>query len=393
MPVSPEAQPVFQAQSVFQEERPVFQAQSVFQEARPVSPDDSDAVYTYSAPDTVYSALSDQKPSLDGTENYMSTGDIGRSGKRQAMYEYRHPRKSSAFSTEIEKEHGSLMERPNYEYISPPNAATKPGFAREDRKESGGRPPIVTDAAMSKSTSPIYPEEPIGELIGQSAGAEDRAGRKAKYAVPNPGLHSGKDPKPTHGKPPVAAVGRVGAAFTGLFKNTKRSRRKEVAEEARRKEVEEYGFNPVDGPSEGAMLLGMCDDAPSSVISAETTEPIQSQGLEANDVPGNPETIQSPRYANAMGPVTTKPSMAERSKYQFESDSSDDDDMNEIDYNLDALTGATKRLNALSMVTGGEVSMQNEHLERIAGKVSLNPASKASASVLLLTPTPERSDR
>jgi hypothetical protein len=65
----------------------------------------------------------------------------------------------------------------------------------------------------------------------------------------------------------------------------------------------------------------------------------------------------------------TKASLAERSKYQFEADSEDDEMENEIDSNLDALGHAAGRLNALAKATGREVDDQNKHIERIIGKV------------------------
>lgn len=65
----------------------------------------------------------------------------------------------------------------------------------------------------------------------------------------------------------------------------------------------------------------------------------------------------------------TKASLAERSKYQFEADSEDDEMENEIDSNLDALGHAAGRLNLLAKATGREVDDQNRHIERIIGKV------------------------
>ena len=65
-----------------------------------------------------------------------------------------------------------------------------------------------------------------------------------------------------------------------------------------------------------------------------------------------------------------KSTLAERAKYQFEADSEDDEMENEIDSNLDALSGAASRLNGLARATGKEVDEQNRHLERITGKAS-----------------------
>ena len=64
-----------------------------------------------------------------------------------------------------------------------------------------------------------------------------------------------------------------------------------------------------------------------------------------------------------------KTSLAERAKYQFEADSEDDQMENEIESNLDELSMAAGRLNLLARATGQEVEQQNEHLQRIAGKV------------------------
>lgn len=64
-----------------------------------------------------------------------------------------------------------------------------------------------------------------------------------------------------------------------------------------------------------------------------------------------------------------KASLAERSKYQFEADSEDEDMENEIDNNLDLLHGATGKLKGLATALGREVDEQNRHIDRITGKV------------------------
>jgi len=69
-------------------------------------------------------------------------------------------------------------------------------------------------------------------------------------------------------------------------------------------------------------------------------------------------------------PQQTKASLAERSKYQFEADSEDDEMENEIDSNLDALGHAAGRLNALARATGKEVEAQNKQIDKIIEKVS-----------------------
>ena len=64
-----------------------------------------------------------------------------------------------------------------------------------------------------------------------------------------------------------------------------------------------------------------------------------------------------------------KASLAERSKYQFEADSEDEEMENEIDNNLDLLGGATGKLKGLAYAMGKEVDEQNKHIDRITGKV------------------------
>ncbi|KPI44826.1 Protein transport protein SEC9 [Cyphellophora attinorum] len=64
-----------------------------------------------------------------------------------------------------------------------------------------------------------------------------------------------------------------------------------------------------------------------------------------------------------------KTNLAERSKYQFEADSDDDRMEDEIDRNLDDLTGAAKRLNLLAKATGQEIESQNKLIEGISDKV------------------------
>ena len=70
-------------------------------------------------------------------------------------------------------------------------------------------------------------------------------------------------------------------------------------------------------------------------------------------------------------PTQSRARLAERSKYQFEADSEDDEMENEIDSNLDALGHAAGRLNALARATGKEVDEQNKHIDTIIQKVGL----------------------
>lgn len=64
-----------------------------------------------------------------------------------------------------------------------------------------------------------------------------------------------------------------------------------------------------------------------------------------------------------------KKDMSERAKYQFEADSEDEAMEDEIDNNLNLLSGAAARLNGLARATGKELEEQNRHLDRIMGKV------------------------
>ncbi|KAI9698143.1 MAG: Protein transport protein S9 plasma membrane t-SNARE [Candelina mexicana] len=82
----------------------------------------------------------------------------------------------------------------------------------------------------------------------------------------------------------------------------------------------------------------------------------------------NTAATGDPGYGKPPAGGKGKASLAERAKYQFEADSEDDEMENEIDGNLEALSGAAGRLNALARATGREVDEQNTHIERIATK-------------------------
>lgn len=69
---------------------------------------------------------------------------------------------------------------------------------------------------------------------------------------------------------------------------------------------------------------------------------------------------------------TSKMSLAERSKYQFEGDDSDDEKEKEIENNLDALGAVTGRLRGLAMATSQEVDRQNVQIDKIMKKVCLS---------------------
>lgn len=69
----------------------------------------------------------------------------------------------------------------------------------------------------------------------------------------------------------------------------------------------------------------------------------------------------------------SKMSLAERSKYQFEGDDSDDEKEKEIENNLDALGAVTGRLRGLAMATSEEVDRQNVQIDKIMKKVHFSP--------------------
>jgi hypothetical protein len=65
--------------------------------------------------------------------------------------------------------------------------------------------------------------------------------------------------------------------------------------------------------------------------------------------------------------------MAEKSKYQFEANESDEEKEKEIHNNLDQLSGVTARLKGLAMATGEEVDRQNKQINKIMQKVRFIP--------------------
>ncbi|KAF2221284.1 hypothetical protein BDZ85DRAFT_239512 [Elsinoe ampelina] len=77
------------------------------------------------------------------------------------------------------------------------------------------------------------------------------------------------------------------------------------------------------------------------------------------------------QFAERQGPQDKK-SLAQRSKYQFEADSEDDEMENEIDVdNLEAIHRGAKTLNQLGRAMGSELDSQNKHINRIIGKTDL----------------------
>jgi protein transport protein SEC9 len=111
------------------------------------------------------------------------------------------------------------------------------------------------------------------------------------------------------------------------------------------------------------------------VLEKHRTEKEEREATRAAAYGSQARQQQSFKEVNQAGsvPKQNKASLAERAKYQFEADSEDEDMENEIDYNLDQLSGAAGRLNALARATGEEVDVQNKHIEVITGKVSFLP--------------------
>ena len=64
----------------------------------------------------------------------------------------------------------------------------------------------------------------------------------------------------------------------------------------------------------------------------------------------------------------TQPSGSERSKYQFEATASDDEIEDEIDSNLDEISGAVGNLKRFAIASGEEVETQNRRLDDIHDK-------------------------
>ncbi|KAA8900858.1 V-SNARE [Sphaerosporella brunnea] len=80
------------------------------------------------------------------------------------------------------------------------------------------------------------------------------------------------------------------------------------------------------------------------------------------------EAVGRALQGRGSAPGGAKMSLAERSKYQFEADESDEEKEREIDQNLDQLAAITGRLKGLAMATGEEVDRQNTQIDRIMRK-------------------------
>lgn len=108
------------------------------------------------------------------------------------------------------------------------------------------------------------------------------------------------------------------------------------------------------------------------IINRHQEERFQREETRRNAFRAGQRLDQNFKEVNSKGGPNSnsaKSKLAERSKYQFEQDSEDDEMENEIESNLDALGGAAGRLNALARATGQEIESQNKELDVVMGKV------------------------
>jgi len=113
----------------------------------------------------------------------------------------------------------------------------------------------------------------------------------------------------------------------------------------------------------------------------EERERTRQFGYEGKDAVGKAlnDTAQRPGFGR------TKMSMAEKNKYQFEADESDEEKEKEIYNNLDQLSGVTARLKGLAMATGQEVDRQNKQINKIMQKVGFIMSCQEVAQLVVLS--------
>lgn len=87
---------------------------------------------------------------------------------------------------------------------------------------------------------------------------------------------------------------------------------------------------------------------------------------------------------NTSGSTLPQRSLAERSKYQFEADSEDDELENNIEDGLDQMSLGIGRLNKLARAIGDEADAQNQQVLRVQEKVLLFTLPNAAPSLTLL---------
>jgi hypothetical protein len=408
----------------------------VFTDAEPASSDKLGPVEDKPVPATISSDLGNIRPSLDGPGSNKKR--VFRWMNDPAMQSDLPAEKPSSPSTEIETKSSALPEKPINANTRIPTPAAKSSLYGENREESDGKPASVVERAASSELSSLHTEWLTDVEIGQAAAAMDRAERPTADALRRPRLPLGNAPIPddsrtlkgqkaldtprkdkvtdtgahvssvpptapavmsvpddpsrhkASGRPPLAAVGRVGAAITGLYKNTKRSRRKAAVEELRRQEVEEYSYNPNNDltlPSVGAVATFLRNDAQtaadndgyrgwhgaSSQSPAERMLVDQAAAKERSTTPtqftGLVKTLETTSGYGDVEWMKNKSSRADRSKYQFDTDSEDEEMENEIDTNIGSAAG---HLSTLTNLPGADSEAHNRHVERLTAKVSLN---------------------
>lgn len=101
----------------------------------------------------------------------------------------------------------------------------------------------------------------------------------------------------------------------------------------------------------------------------EQREATRNQAFRANQrMNQNYKTLNDASRNTGTGRT---PNLAERGKYQFEADSDDDRVEDEIDQNIELLSGAASRMNMISKALGEEIESQNKVIEGIGEQVRI----------------------
>ncbi|KAK5124299.1 hypothetical protein LTR85_002002 [Meristemomyces frigidus] len=93
------------------------------------------------------------------------------------------------------------------------------------------------------------------------------------------------------------------------------------------------------------------EDTRKAAFSTEARHQAQQRDIRGNALPGK-----------------QKSSLADRAKFQFEADSEDEEMENEIEGNIDAIGSSVRVLKNVAQAMNGELTSQNAHIDRIAGK-------------------------
>lgn len=113
----------------------------------------------------------------------------------------------------------------------------------------------------------------------------------------------------------------------------------------------------------------------------ESRERTRQFGYESRSAVDNALNASQRAGAGGYGAGRNQMSLAERSKYQFEADESDDEKEREIESNLDAIGAAAGRLKGLALATQGELDRQNKQINNIIEKVRRLGCRSTAASV------------